>query len=40
MPSLFLDHFGWLGYQVHPAGGLRMLGKDIIDFIMDRIPQF
>lgn len=24
--SLFLDHFGWLGYQVQPAGGLRMLG--------------
>jgi len=24
--SLFLDHFGWLGYQVHPAGGLRLLG--------------
>jgi transporter family-2 protein len=21
-----LDHFGWLGYQVHPANGLRMLG--------------
>jgi transporter family-2 protein len=26
MASLALDHFGWLGYQVHPANGLRMLG--------------
>jgi len=24
--SLTLDHFGWLGYQVHPVSGLRMLG--------------
>jgi transporter family-2 protein len=24
--SLFLDHFGWLGYQVHPVSDLRMLG--------------
>ena len=24
--SLCLDHFGWLGYQVHPVSGLRMLG--------------
>ncbi len=24
--SLFLDHFGWLGYQVHPVSGLKMLG--------------
>jgi transporter family-2 protein len=26
LASLALDHFGWLGYQVHPANGLRMLG--------------
>jgi transporter family-2 protein len=24
--SLFLDHFGWLGYQVHPISGLKILG--------------
>jgi transporter family-2 protein len=24
--SLFLDHFGWLGFQVHPVSGLKMLG--------------
>ncbi len=24
--SLFLDHFGWLGYQVQPVSGLKMLG--------------
>ena len=24
--SLALDHFGWLGYQVHPISGLRVLG--------------
>lgn len=24
--SVFLDHFGWLGYEMHPASGLRMLG--------------
>jgi len=28
--SLFLDHFGWLGYQVHPASGLRMLGVALL----------
>lgn len=26
LASLFLDHFGWLGYQVHPVSGLRLLG--------------
>ena len=24
--SLALDHFGWLGYQVQPISGLRILG--------------
>ena len=24
--SLALDHFGWLGYQVQPVSGLRILG--------------
>ena len=24
--SVVLDHFGWLGYQVHPISGLRILG--------------
>lgn len=24
--SLALDHFGWLGYQLHPINGLRVLG--------------
>ena len=24
--SLVLDHFGWLGYQLHPISGLRILG--------------
>ena len=24
--SLALDHFGWLGYQLHPISGLRILG--------------
>lgn len=24
--SLALDHFGWLGYQVQPVSGLRLLG--------------
>jgi len=24
--SLVLDHFGWLGYQLHPINGLRILG--------------
>ena len=24
--SLALDHFGWLGYQVQPISGLRVLG--------------
>jgi len=28
--SLFLDHFGWLGYQVQPASGLRMLGMALL----------
>ncbi|CAB1063730.1 hypothetical protein D1BOALGB6SA_8514 [Olavius sp. associated proteobacterium Delta 1] len=28
--SLFLDHFGWLGYQVHPVSGLRMLGAALL----------
>ena len=26
LASLALDHFGWLGYQVHPVTGIRMLG--------------
>jgi transporter family-2 protein len=26
LASLVLDHFGWLGYQVHPVNSLRMLG--------------
>ena len=24
--SLALDHFGWLGYQLHPISGFRILG--------------
>ncbi|CAB1077032.1 hypothetical protein D1AOALGA4SA_4830 [Olavius algarvensis Delta 1 endosymbiont] len=28
--SLFLDHFGWLGYQVQPINGLRMLGVALL----------
>ena len=28
--SLFLDHFGWLGYQVHPISGLRMMGGVLV----------
>ena len=28
--SLFLDHFGWLGYQVHPVSGLKMLGAALL----------
>jgi transporter family-2 protein len=28
--SLFLDHFGWLGYQVQPASGLKMLGAILL----------
>jgi transporter family-2 protein len=28
--SLFLDHFGWLGYQVHPVSGVRMLGVVLV----------
>ena len=28
--SLFLDHFGWLGYQVHPVSGLKMLGAALV----------
>ena len=28
--SLFLDHFGWLGYQVHPVSGLKMLGVALL----------
>lgn len=28
--SLALDHFGWLGYQVHPISGLRILGGGLL----------
>ncbi len=28
--SLFLDHFGWLGYQVHPISGLKILGAVLL----------
>ncbi len=28
--SLVLDHFGWLGYSMHPASGLRMLGVALL----------
>jgi len=28
--SLLLDHFGWLGYQVHPVSGLKMLGAALL----------
>lgn len=28
--SLALDHFGWLGYPVHPISGLRLLGVGLI----------
>ena len=28
--SLFLDHFGWLGYQVHPISGLRIMGGVLV----------
>ena len=28
--SLFLDHFGWLGYQMHPVSGLKMMGAVLI----------
>ena len=24
--SVALDHFGWLGYQLHPLNGMRILG--------------
>ena len=24
--SVVLDHFGWLGYQMHPISGVRILG--------------
>ena len=24
--SVVLDHFGWLGYQMHPVSGMRILG--------------
>ena len=24
--SVVLDHFGWAGYQVHPAGPMRLVG--------------
>jgi len=24
--SVVLDHFGWLGYQLHPLSGVRILG--------------
>lgn len=24
--SVVLDHFGWLGYQLHPLNGVRILG--------------
>jgi transporter family-2 protein len=24
--SVVLDHFGWLGYQLHPLSGMRILG--------------
>ena len=26
LASVCLDHFGWLGYPVHPINGFRMLG--------------
>jgi transporter family-2 protein len=26
LASICLDHFGWIGYPVHPVNGLRMLG--------------
>ena len=26
MTSVVLDHFGWLGYQIHPISGVRILG--------------
>jgi len=26
LASICLDHFGWIGYPVHPVSGLRMLG--------------
>jgi transporter family-2 protein len=28
--SLVLDHFGWLGYQLHPISGLRILGMFLL----------
>jgi len=26
MTSVVLDHFGWLGYQIHPISVVRILG--------------
>jgi len=28
--SLLLDHFGWLGYQVNPVSGLKLLGAALL----------
>ena len=30
LASLVLDHYGWLGYQVHPVSALRMLGVALL----------
>jgi transporter family-2 protein len=30
LASLVLDHFGWVGFPVHPISGLRLLGATLV----------
>ena len=38
--SLALDHFGWLGYQVQPISGLRILGGILLGFGVGLVRLF
>ncbi|MBC8155878.1 MAG: DMT family transporter, partial [Bacteroidetes bacterium] len=30
MAALVMDHYGWLGFSLHPANGWRLLGAMLI----------
>jgi transporter family-2 protein len=38
--SIVLDHFGWLGFQQHPAGPLRLLGAALMVVGVGLVAKF